>query len=274
MMPSTSRGSRRIFLGAVFGVVLATAAACRTLPSPAPAATLNVLVSGGFSAALGNLAAVHERREHVTIAIGTGPSMGSTPQAIPARLERREPADVVILAREALDRLAASGKVDPSSVTDLARSRIAMAVRAGAPAPDIGSVEALRRTLLSARSVAYSDSASGVYLSTQLFPRLGIEREMAAKARMIAATPVGEIVARGEAEIGFQQLSELKPVRGIRIVGLIPEDVQKVTRFSAGIVTYSPHKRAAGRLIAFLASPRAWPRIRQSGMEPASSPAH
>jgi molybdate transport system substrate-binding protein len=195
--------------------------------------------------------------------------MGSTPQAIPARLARREKADVVILAREALDRLAASGQVDPGSVTDLVRSRIAVAVRVGAPTPDISSVDALKRTLLAARSVAYSDSASGVYLSTQLFPRLGISEQMAGKARMIAATPVGEIVARGEAEIGFQQLSELKPVHGITIVGFIPEEVQKVTRFSAGMVTYSTRRAEAARLIAFLASPRAYREIRQAGLEPA-----
>jgi molybdate transport system substrate-binding protein len=241
---------------------------CAPLHGGATRPQLTVLVSGAYEPALRRLAPDYERRSHTRLVIATGPSMGATVNAIPRRLERGEPADVVILAREALDRLAVAGKVRPDSASDLVLSRIAMAVRAGAPAPDISTVAALRQTLLDARSVAYSDSASGVYLSTKLFAQLGIGEAMASKARMIQATPVGLIVARGEAEIGFQQLSELRPIAGIRIVGLLPDDAQKVTRFSAGTVTYSTQPDRAREFIAFLRSPRSRKSIIESGLEP------
>ena len=128
-----------------------------------------------------------------------------------------------------------------------------MAVRAGDPKPDIGTVEALKRTLLEAKSIAYSDSASGVYIETTLIPRLGIADQLRGKARMIPAEPVGRVVARGEAQIGFQQLSELKPVSGIEIVGLLPGDAQKVTVFSAGLATNAPEPAAGKALIDFKA---------------------
>jgi molybdate transport system substrate-binding protein len=131
------------------------------------------------------------------------------------------------------------------SQVNLARSRIAMAVKSGARVPDISSVEALKRAMLEGSSIAYSDIASGVYIEKELIPRLGIAGEVASKARMNPATPVGLIVAR-EAELGFQQLSELLPVAGIQVVGLIPDAVQKVTVFSAGITT-TARSPAAGQ---------------------------
>lgn len=165
------------------------------------------------------------------------------------------------------------GKVIADSRVDLARSSIGVAVRAGAPKPDISSVDALRRTLLEAKSIAYSDSASGVYISTELFKRLGIADQVAGKSRMIPAEPVGAVVARGEAEIGFQQVSELKPIAGIDLVGPLPPELQKITIFSAGIVVGAREPDAARALIAFLASPAAAAAIKESGMEPMSSAA-
>ncbi|MBO9713314.1 MAG: substrate-binding domain-containing protein [Sphingomonas sp.] len=235
---------------------------------PKPKPQLTVLVSGAFEPALRRLAPIYERRSGVHLVIVGGPSMGASPTAIPQRLERGEAADVVILAREALDRLAKAGKVAPGSEQDLVLSKIALAVKAGTPVPGIATVPALRATLLSAKSVAYSDSASGVYVSTQLFAKLGIAEAMAGKARMIEATPVGLIVARGEAELGFQQLSELKPIAGIRIVGLLPEEIQKTTRFSAGLVAYSTQPEAGTRLIAFLRSGAARGAMVESGLQP------
>lgn len=237
--------------------------------TPPPKAQLTVFVSGAFEATLHKLAPEYERRSSVHLIIAHGPSMGTTVNAIPQRLERREPADVVILARESLDRLSTAGKIRKGSERDLVLSPIAMAVKAGAPAPDISTPDALRKTLLETQSVAYSDSASGVYISTTLFPRFGIAEAMAGKARMIPATPVGLIVARGEAEIGFQQLSELKPIDGIRIVGLLPDEVQKITRFSAGIVSYSGQAVQAQKLIDFLRSPHARRIQIDSGLQPA-----
>jgi molybdate transport system substrate-binding protein len=141
-------------------------------------------------------------------------------------------------------------------------------VKLGAPKPDISSVEAVKRALLAAKTIAYSDSASGVYVSTEMFEKLGIADVMRDKARKIPATPVGEIVAHGEAELGFQQISELKPVKGIDIVGPLPNELQQITIFSAGIATGSKEPEAGRALIKFLASPAARDTIIASGMEP------
>ncbi|WP_343614479.1 substrate-binding domain-containing protein [Novosphingobium sp.] len=239
-------------------------------PSPRAAqAPLHVLTSGGFTSALNVLAAQYTAASGDPIVIEHGPSMGTTVNAIPARLARGEDADVVILARSALDDLVAQGKVAPGTPVDLALSKIAVAVKEGAPAPDISSPEAVRKALLAARSVAWSDSASGVYIQTTMLDRLGVAKEVRAKGRMIPATPVGQIVAQGDAEIGFQQLSELLPVKGIRIVGLLPSSLQKVTAFSGGVVTASHHPAQARALLDFLSSAKAEKAIRASGMEPA-----
>ena len=160
------------------------------------------------------------------------------------------------------------GKVIADSRVDLVKSPIGIAVKAGAPKPDISSADAVKRALLAAKSVAYSDSASGVYVSTEMFGKLGITDEMKDKARKIPATPVAEIVAHGEAEIGLQQISELKPVAGIDIVGPLPDELQKITVFSAGIASASKEPEAGRALIKFLASPAASAALIQSGLEP------
>jgi len=172
---------------------------------------------------------------------------------------------------DALDALLKEGKVVPGSRVDLSRSIIGMAVRAGAPKPDISSVDAFKRAMLAAKSVAYSESASGVYLSTNLFPRLGIAAAMNPKSKKISGEPVGAAVARGEAEIAFQQISELRPVAGIDIVGPLPPELQVVTIFAAGIATGARDANLARGLIAFLASPAAAGAIEKSGMEPIAS---
>jgi molybdate transport system substrate-binding protein len=151
---------------------------------------------------------------------------------------------------------------------DVVESRIAMAVKAGAPKPDISTLEALKRTLLAAKSIAYSDSASGVYLAEELFPKLGIAGQIMGKSRKIEADPVGGVVAKGEAEIGFQQISELRPVAGIDIVGELPPGAQRVTLFAAGIPATAKHAEAARRLIDWLTSAAIYPTIRKTGLEP------
>jgi molybdate transport system substrate-binding protein len=196
--------------------------------------------------------------------------MGPTHNAIPVRLERGEKIDVVIMAAPALQDLIKHGKVRADSRVDLIKSYIGMAVKAGAPKPDISTVDALRQTLLNVKSIAYSDSASGVYLSTELFPKLGIADQIKNKSKKIESDPVGGVVATGEFEIGFQQISELKPVKGIDIVGPLPAGAQQITVFAAGIPITATHPDAAKALIEWLASPAAYPAIRKSGVEPAN----
>jgi molybdate transport system substrate-binding protein len=258
-MKRRSAHFRALLLGFAGALLLTTAAS---------AAEVRVMISGGLTAAFNALVPEFERQTGNKVLVAYGPSMGTTTNAIPVRLGRGEPADVLIMVGYALGDLIKNGKVVPDSRIDLVKSGIGVAVKAGAPKPDISSSDALKGALLAAKSVAYSDSASGVYVSSEMFKKLGIENEMKDKARMIPATPVGEIVAKGEAEIGFQQISELKPVQGIDIVGPLPADLQKITVFSAGIATVSKEPEAGKALIKFLTSPAAAAEFTKSGLDP------
>lgn len=237
------------------------------------AAEIKVMNSGGFAAAYLELAPEFERATGNTITTAWGPSMGVAPDAIPMRLRRGEPVDVLIMVGYALGDLIKQGKVIADSRVDLARSKMGMAVRAGAPKPDISSVEAFKRALIAARSIAYSDSASGVYVSTELFQRLGIADAVLPKSKEVKSERVGNVVARGEAEIGFQQISELLPVQGIDLVGPLPPELQKITVFSAGVAVGAKDPSAAKALLEFLASPAAIPAIKKSGLEPITATA-
>ena len=243
-------------------------AATLLLAGAANGAEVKVMISGGFSAAYRVLIPEFERTTGNTVVTAFGPSMGDTPQAIPNRLQRGEPADVLIMVDTALDELRKQGKVVPDSRVDLARSKIGMVVRSGEPKPDISSVDAFKHTLIEAKSIAYSDSASGVYLSTVLFERLGIADQVRSKSRMIPAEPVGKVVARGEAQLGFQQISELLPVPGVDLVGPLPPEIQKVTVFSGGVAAGAKEPEAARALLQFLSSPGAAQAIAKSGLEP------
>jgi molybdate transport system substrate-binding protein len=259
LMRSISANFRALVLGFAGALLLA---------GSANAAEVRVMISGGLSAAYDALVPEFERLTGNKVLTAHGPSMGTTVNAIPIRLERGEPADVLIMVGYALGDLVNKGKVVADSRVDLVKSPIGIAVKSGAPKPDISTTESVKRALLAAKSIAYSDSASGVYVSTEMFAKLGIADEMKDKARKIPAVPVGEIVARGDAEIGFQQISELLPVSGIDIVGQLPSELQKVTVFSAGIATVSKEPDAGKALIKFLTSPAASATIVKSGMEP------
>ena len=228
------------------------------------------MVSGGFAAAYSELAPEFERRTGHHLTTIWGASMGTTPEAIPVRLERGERADVLIMVGRALEQLERQNKVTCSLRTDLARSGIGVAVRKGAPRPDISTPAAFKQALLAASSIAYSDSASGDYLSRVLFPHLGLAGKIEAKSRKIEGEPVGQVVARGAAELGFQQVSELLPVPGIELLGSLPAEFQEFTVFSAGANAKSTDPAAAQALVNFLRSPEAAAAIRRSGMEPTS----
>jgi molybdate transport system substrate-binding protein len=184
------------------------------------------------------------------------------------RVKEGETSDLVILQAGNIDELIEAGRIKAGSRVDLAKSGVGVAVRAGAARPDIGSSDALKRALLAAKTVAYSTGPSGVYI-IKLFERLGIAAEVKAKSRQVKGEPVGAVVARGEAEIGFQQVSELLPVPGIDFLGPLPADIQQITVFSTGLQAGAREPAAAQALIAFLTSPAAAPVIRKSGMEPA-----
>lgn len=233
----------------------------------AHAEQVNVMTSGGFTAAYKILGPKFAAATGNTLDTQFGPSMGKAPEAIPNRLARGEHADVVIMVGYALDELIKQGKVVPASRVELADSRIGMVVRAGAPKPDISNVESLKKTLLDAQSVAYSDSASGVYIEQQLFKKLGIEDQLKPKAKMIAKIPVGSVVGTGDYQLGFQQVSELLPVPGVSFVAKIPESVQSVTRFAAGIPVNAQHPAEAKALLAYLAAPAAQADVQATGLD-------
>lgn len=184
------------------------------------------------------------------------------------RAKAGEKMDVVILASDSLDELIRSGNIIAGGRVDLAKSGIGVAVRAGAPRPDIGSVDAVKRAMLAAKSVGYSGGASGAYMLS-LFQRLGIAEEIKAKSRQTSPdVAVGDLVARGEVELGFHQVSELLPVAGIDIVGPLPPELQQLTVFACGIHVAAKDAVAARALVQFLVSPSAIPVIRKKGMEP------
>lgn len=237
-----------------------------SLSSVALAQEITVMISGGFKAALEQLRPAYETQSGNQIVIVPGPSMGKTQQAIPNRLARGEKADVVIMVGDALTSLEKAGRTAPGSRTELADSPIGMVVKQGAPVPAINTPEALRQTLLAARSIAYSDSASGRYVSTALFKKLGIEAQVETRARMVERIPVASEVAKGEYAVGFQQVSELLPEPGVTFVGELPDSVQYITRFAGAVTNNAAHAAEGRALLAFLGSPDAQKVIHATGM--------
>ena len=231
---------------------------------------LVVASSGGFAAAYKQLLSQWQKEPGHDVRSEWGPSMGQTPNAIPQRLARNEPIDVVIMVGDALDKLISSGQLVVGSKVLLADSMIACAVPQGASHPDIHTVEGLKAALLAAHSVAWSDSASGEYIEREMLGKLGVAEQVRPKGHKIPATPVGEIVAKHEADFGCQQRSELLPVKGIDIVGDLPPEVQYVTQFSAAIVATSAHKDEARRFLQFLSAPGSAGVIRATGLVPKS----
>ena len=251
-------------------LILALAGAL--LCTAASAAEVRVMISAGFYGAYAELVRDFERTSGHRLVTTRGPSVGDSPEAIPTRLARGEPADVVILDDASADDLGRRGLVQPETKVELARSQIGMVVRAGAPKPDIGSVDAFRQVLLAAQSIGYSDSTSGTYLATTLFAKLGVADQVMPKSRKVRGPPSGEpvaaVVARGEVEIGFQQVSELLHVPGVTLVGAIPAELQPRFAYSAALTAASKEPDAARALIRFLASPEAAATITRAGLAP------
>jgi molybdate transport system substrate-binding protein len=240
----------------------------------ASAADVHVMISAGFYQVYAELGPGFERASGHRLVTVRGPSMGDSPEAIPTRLQRGEAADVVIMDGGAADELVKRGLARPDSKINLSRSLIGMVVRAGAEKPDIGTVDALRNALLTAKSIAYSDSGSGTYLSTTLFPQLGIADQIASKSRKVRGPPSGEpvaaVVARGEAEIGFQQVAELIHVPGVAFVGTLPSAVQPEIFFAGAVTKSAREPEAAAALLRFLTAPETEAVIKKAGLTPLS----
>jgi molybdate transport system substrate-binding protein len=231
-------------------------------------AQLNVIISGGFSFAYQEILPEFEKSTGIMVTTARGQSQGNGPNAIGAQLRRGAPADVVIMSREGLDQLIAEGRIVAGTDVDLARTPLGMVVRAGEPKPDISTVGAFKRSLLGAKSITFPDSTTGIFMTTTLFPRLGIANEIAGK---ITHTGVAA-VAKGDAELAVQPVSELLLVPGVDFVGKLPAEIQYVSVFSTAQVAGSKSPELAKRLIAFLASESATKAMRKSGMEPLKSP--
>jgi molybdate transport system substrate-binding protein len=226
------------------------------------------MTSGAFTAAhLELIPKLESLTKSKVVTLTTSVGTGDT--SIPNRLKRGEVADVVIVADSLLQQMIDQRLVLADSRQPLARSSIGIAVRAGAPKPDLSSVDALRRTFLEAKSIAYSASVSGEYLTKELYQRLGVAGQCLPKSRFVGGGErTGALVARGEADIAFQQMSELLPVPGIAHITPLPREVQKVSVFSAGVAASSPDVELARSVIKFLVSAEAAPAITRSGLEP------
>jgi molybdate transport system substrate-binding protein len=223
---------------------------------------ITIMATAAVKEAFAELVPQFERRAHVRV----------TPLWMPTvdmlrRLEGGEVVDLILLTGETIDALTAKGIVAAGTRSDIVRSRVGMAVRAGAPRPDIATQERFRQAMLAAESIAYSFGPSGVYVA-ELFERLGIAQTLGDRARQVKGVPIGELVARGEAEIGFQQVSELLPVAGIDVIRELPPGIEKVETFATGLHRKSAQVQAACDFVTYLLSADAVPILRRAGLEP------
>ena len=230
-------------------------------------AKLNVLISGGFSGAYEELLPQFEQTSGIKVTTGSGASQGTGPQTIAAQLARSVPADVVILSREGLNELIAAKRIVSGTDVDLARAPIGVAVRAGTPKPDVSTVDAFRQVLLKAKTVAVPGSTSGIWLTTELFPRLGVADKINVEVRP-RGTDATAMLAAGGADLGVLPNSEIVYAAGVEFAGNIADEIQFVQTFSAAIVAGSGQIEDSRRLIEYLTSARASEAIRKSGMEP------
>ena len=249
-----------------FRALLLGIAGALLLAGSADAAEVRVMISGGLTAAYNALVPEFERQTGNKVLTAYGPSMGTTVNAIPVRLERGEPADVLIMVGYALGDLIKQGKVNADSRVDLVKSPIGIAVKAGAPKPDVSTPEKLKAALLAAKTVGYSQGASGQHFLTVL-QKLGITDPVKGKAVVVQGRPVGAAIATGEAEIGVQQVAELRPVPGVDQFAELPGELQKQIPYSAGVSAKAKDPATARALVSFLGSAQAQDVLKRKGMD-------
>ncbi|RKE37218.1 molybdate transport system substrate-binding protein [Paraburkholderia sp. BL23I1N1] len=249
----------------------ASAALCTAslLSNAVQAADVHVLATGALSAAFRELGPGYERQTGDHLIISWGPSYGTSTDALPIRIKNGEAMDVCFMIRPALDEQIRQGKFLPDTRTDLVASRIGVAVQVGMPTPDVSTVETLRSALLAAKSVAFSEGASGTYITETLFPKLGIADQMKGRSVQIKGKElVGTAIERGDAELGLQQISELRAIQGIQYVGPLPQEVQKVSVISAALSTNAQEREGAAALISYLRTPTASAVFEKTGLDP------
>jgi molybdate transport system substrate-binding protein len=258
MITSLIRG-----LLAACGAVALSGAAC--------AADIQVIATGAMKGAFKQLAPAFEQASGHRLRIVWGPSYGNSPDAIPTRLAKGEPVDVLVMVGAALDDRLGDGRFDPATRADLAQSAIGVGVRQGASRPDIGTPEALKHALLAAKTIGHSEGASGKYIADTLFRKMGIAEQVAPKIVVVHGKElVGQVVARGEAEIGLQQISELMVVPGVDYLGPLPESLQKTSVISAIVASGSSQADAARAFVRLLATPASAKVFAASGLIPVS----
>jgi len=235
--------------------------------APAHADDIQVLTTGILKGAFAPIATEFERQTGHRVTMSWGPSSGNSPEASPVRVRSGEALDVLIMVDTGMDDLVRTGHFAPQHRRNVALSGIGVAVKAGRPLPDISTTEAFRQALLAAKSVGYSEGASGTYFIKVVVPKLGLAEAMASKGHIVLGRRfVGEELTDGVVDIGLQQLSELKLEPGITVVGPLPDDLQKFS-VVAGAVSSKAKAPAAGRqFLDFLATPFAQQAIRDSGL--------
>jgi molybdate transport system substrate-binding protein len=249
----------RIFMKMRFIIAVASL----LLPAMSQAAEIKLLASAAMKDAYLELIPQFEKATGHKVSAG----WSSTPD-VQKRIAAGEAADLIILGDSGTEELIKQGKLAPGSRANFAKSGIGVAVRGGTPKPDISSADAVKRSVLAAKSVAYSAGVSGIYL-VSMFQKLGISDQVKAKTAAVKpGEPVGEVVARGDAEIGFHQMSELIRVKGIQILGPLPAEIQNITAYSGGIHSATKEADGATALAKFLTAPAAAPIIKKHGLEP------
>jgi molybdate transport system substrate-binding protein len=233
-----------------------------TVANMAQAADITIFTSMGSLSGVTDLAAAYEKASgnKVTVARRIGP-------ALPKALNSNEPGDIVANFSNAFDGLIKQGKVVPGGVVEFARAGVGVAIKQGAPRPDIATVEGFKQTMLKAKSIGYSKTGSGLIAERGL-QRLGIFDQIKDKVRYLEGTPVAVFVAKGEVEIGMQQSNAIVPVAGAEYAGPLPGELQEYLYFSVGVLTISKQPDAARAFMAFMAAPENAVHLRKSAMEP------
>ncbi|WP_145137940.1 substrate-binding domain-containing protein [Pseudomonas duriflava] len=263
-----------LFLFTLTLVVLSLPLAAAVWAASAPTAPLQIVSARGALAAFEAVRPTYEQTYGETLAAYLAPSRGSALSTLFGSLSNGQSADVALLDRMAIFKLASAGELKAEQCTDFARSYIAMAVPTGTAKPDITSMESFKQTLLQAKSMVYPNTASGLYLENVLFNLMGIKERIQAATRLVRDRPISDVLAHREADIGFAQLSELKDVEGVDVVGLIPDQAQQMTLYTACLLPGSKRPEQAQRFIDYLNSSTAIEAMGTTGLKPVNKSAY